>query len=471
MTGPDGTSRLLASWVAGAESADLTADDRRLVKVLVLDFLRALAIGSRASTTESARAFAESMGGTPESTILVYGDRTDAARAAFVNGAMGHATDIDDTHVAAMLHPAAAVIPAVFALAERADAGGEDVMIAIASGYEVAVRISLAVQPGHFRRGFQATGTCGTFGAAAAASRVLRSRAEMVAGALGVAGSMAGGLAQFYYSGSNVKRVHAGIAAHNGVVATLLAHHGIHGPGDVLEGQAGFAAAYADGFDESAIVTGLGDRWAVRDVSLKPHATSARLQSATEAVLGILRIDTVDPRSVTAIRVDIPEVIAGRLTRPDPPDVTAAQMSLPFTIATSVVASYDRGRPLVALVGDDYREYLDDPRTRALARLTTCRVDERVTAQTLNQGIVPANVSIELNDGRRLTRTVDAPPGSRIRPFTEEEHLQHFHASVDGLIPDESAKATAEAVQNLEEPGSVAEIARHFVRASRDASG
>jgi 2-methylcitrate dehydratase PrpD len=467
MSEATGATRRLAAWVAGVQPADLAAADRRLVAMVLLDYLRATAIGSRSAASNAAVATARGLGGVPQSTVMVFGDRTDAARAALVNGSLAHATDIDDTHVAAMLHPGASVIPAAFAVAESVCASGEDLALAIALGYEVAVRVSLSVQPAHFRHGFQATGTCGVFGAAAATARLLGAGPEEVAGALGVAGSMSGALAQFYYSGSEVKRVHAGLAAHNGVLAGLLAHNGIHGPHDVLEGEAGFGRAYANGIDEDVLLGGLGGYRALGEVILKPHATSARLQSATEAIIAIASAEIVDPADIQSVDVGIPEVIAGRLTRPDPPDLTAAQMSLPFTLSVVLVAAHDRGRPPTALVGADYEEYLGDGRVRELAQRVNCSVEAEVSRITSEQGYVPALVGVTLRDGRRLARSVPVPSGSVQRPIEPAEHRELFRAAVDGLMSDDAARAVVEAVDNLNEPAAVATIARSFVRAQQ----
>lgn len=464
MTETAGATRELSAWVARSQPGDLSAADRRLVAMVLLDYLRATAIGSRSTSSKATLAAARALGGAPQSTVMIFGERMDAARAALVNGSLAHATDIDDTHVAAMLHPGASVIPAAFAVAESVCASGSELALAIAVGYEVAVRVSLAVQPAHFRRGFQATGTCGVFGAAAATARLLGAGPAEVAGALGVAGSMSGALAQFYYSGSEVKRVHAGLAAHNGVVAGRLAQAGIHGPHDVLEGDAGFGRAYAEGLDEEALLGGLGGFSALGEVILKPHATSARLQSATEATIAIAGAEQYDPADIESVDVGIPDVIAGRLTRPDPPDLTAAQMSLPFTLAVVLVAAYDRGRPPTALVAADYEEYLADSRVRSLAQRVNCRVDDEVSRVTSELGYVPGEVCLTLRDGRQVTRSVPIPSGSVQRPIEPAEHRELFRAAVDGLIPDDAVRAVLESVDDLDEPAALATIAESFVR-------
>jgi len=467
---PDpGITLRLAAWSSGLTSGDLANADLTRSKTLVLDLLRACAIGRSTPSSEAVRRLASALGGTPTSTVLVSGERLDAARAALVNGSYAHATDIDDTHVASMLHPGAAVIPAALATAELTGAEGDVLLAAIVAGYEVAVRVSRSLQPTHFRRGFQATGTCGALGAATAAARVLGLDEVATAGALGVAGSLAGGLAQFYYSGSEVKRVHAGLAAQNGVLAALLAREGVDGPQDALEGQAGFAHAYADGFPEASVIEGLGTELVIHDVVLKPHATSARLQSAVTAVCDLVSDAAIDPRSVTAVEVAIPEVIAARLTQPRPPDTTAAQMSLPFTLALVLVLCHDQGGPIAGLTQADYRAHLDDARVRRLADLVECRVDPEVSAATEQTGVVPATVSLVSGSQDRRTAHVPAPPGTGARPLTKAEHQELFRASVDGQLDPAALDRVIHAVENLHDPGALASVTQEFIVPPRNA--
>ena len=137
---------------------------------------------------------------------------------------------------------------------------GPDVLAAVVAGYEVTIRVGLSVQPGHFQRGFQSTGTCDVFGTAAAAGRLLFGNAdERILAAVGLAGSYSSGVAQFYYSGASGKRIQAAHAAQSGVAAALLTQHGFAGPVDMIEGTGGFARAYADGFNPAIIEDGLGD--------------------------------------------------------------------------------------------------------------------------------------------------------------------------------------------------------------------
>jgi 2-methylcitrate dehydratase PrpD len=455
-------TRRLAAWASELRYDDLPAAVAETSRMLVLDFLRAVAIGARTPWGASIRGVVCELGGTPTSTILVFGDRIDAPRAAFANGSFAHAADIDDTHVGAMLHPAAAVMPAAFALAERTGASGPQTLAAIVAGYEVAIRIALAVQPSHFRRGFQATGTCGAFGAAAAAAKLLEHPPERLAAVLGTAGSAAAALAQFYYSGSSVKRIHAGRAAEAGVVSALLADVGVEGPADILEGQAGFAHAYADAFAPDRIFDGLGRDYKLDEITIKPHATSARLQASVEALFDLARERPIDPADVAAIECAIPRVIAGRLTQNNPPDCTAAQMSLPFTAALALVLAHERGTKNPLSV-DDYQAHIDDAQVRRLAPLVACTVDAAIDAATTEE-VVPARVTVRLRDGRSLTAAVAAPAGAPGRQLGAPRSAQLFRAATGGLIPAASIEATIAAVADLGGQTTIRDITALFTQ-------
>jgi 2-methylcitrate dehydratase PrpD len=241
------TTAYLSEWAARFRLEDAPAAVVERMKALVLDLLRVVAVGARLPWSRDARQYALRLGGNPSSTVLLYGDRLDAARAAFVNGSFAHACDLDDTHVGSMHHSGASVLPAALAVAERENSGGRALLEAAIVGYEAALRIGLAVQPQLFQKGFLATATVGPLGAALAVAKLLRFNAEDMAGALGAACTYAGGLAQFYKSGSVIKRVNAGKAAECGVIAALLTQDGIWGPRDILEGkEAGFFRAFSD---------------------------------------------------------------------------------------------------------------------------------------------------------------------------------------------------------------------------------
>jgi len=421
----------LAEFAATLRCADLPATVRAQMGVLLIDFFRVAAVGAGAPWVARLRSALAPLGGAPLAAVLYSDERTDPVRAAYLNGVIAGSLDWDDTHVGAMLHPGVVVWPAALAVGETTGADGQSITAAVAVGYETMIRVGLSVQPSHFRRGFQSTPTCGVFGAATAAAKLLDLGVEGTRDALGIAASYAGGTTQFFLSGSEVKRLHAGKAAAGGVEAALLARAGLTGPRDAIEGLQGFARALADNFDSGAIERGLGREFRIADLTLKPHAGSARLQAAVEAACELAR-QGIAPAQIKAVEVGIPAVIEGRLTNNDPLELQQAQMSVPFAVAMALVLTPGREWPPV-LTLDDFEQSLNDTRVRGLSRRTVCVRDAEIELATTTE-YVPARVTLQLADGARREHAVWLPPGSPERPLAADEISARFRAVVSPLV-------------------------------------
>lgn len=456
-----GTTAFLSRWCADfrLEEAPTEVVDR--MKSLVLDFLRVVTVGARMPWSRSARKLAVELGGTDTSTILLYGDRLDAARAAFVNGAFAHACDLDDTHVGSMHHAGAAILPAVLAMAEREDSDGRQLLEAAICGYEASLRIGLAVQPSLFGRGFMATPTCGTLGAALAVGKLLRFGPEDLAGALGAAAAYAGGLAQFYKSGSFIKRINGARAAESGTVAALLVREGIWGPRDILEGEAGFFRAFADESDPTQVTGDLGRVFRLMEVSTKIHAGAGRLQASADAGLFLGAEHGLKPENIIDVEVGIPKVIQGRLTQTDPPDLQSAQLSVPFSLAISLSLGSRRGSQ-AALRREDFEEALASPEVKALSGRVRCVLDPEIERAS-NTEEVPSRVTITLTDGRVLVARVDHPRGSPHRRMVWDELGSLFRDTVVDALPERSVSEVVDLVAGLDRQSRPREIAAAMV--------
>jgi len=457
-----GTTRVLAEWAANfrLEDAPQAVVDR--MKALVLDLLRVVAVGARLPWSKSVRRLALDLGGSGTSTVLLFGDRLDAARAAFVNGAFAHACDLDDTHVGSMHHPGASVLPAVLAIAERENAGGRALLEAAICGYEASLRIGLAVQPFMFQRGFMATPTCGTFGAALAVGKLLRFSAEDIAGALGAAGAYAGGLAQFYKSGSFIKRINGARAAEAGVVSALLTREGIWGPRDILEGkEAGFFRAFAEKSDPAQVTGDLGRDFRLMQVSTKIHAGAGRLQASNDAGLLLASEHGLDAAQIVDVEVGIPKVIEGMLTKNDPSDLQSAQLSVPFSLAMALSLGRIRGAR-AAIRREDYESALASPAVRDLSRRVRCVVDPEIEAAT-NTEEVPARVTLKLADGRELVARVAHPRGSPHRRMTWDELKMLFEDTLADILPAPTIATVLDLVAGLDAKSSPRDITVAFV--------
>jgi 2-methylcitrate dehydratase PrpD len=429
------STRALAQFAANLDVTRLPDAVREKLGWLLLDHLRVCSLGARLPWSQWARDYAAVVAKAGASHVLFSPATLNPQHATFLNVTFGSSFDADDTHVGAMLHPGIAAWSAALATAEHTGTSGRDVLAAVVAGYEVTIRVGLSVQPGHFQRGFQSTGTCDVFGTAAAAGRLLFGGAEeRMLAAIGLAGSYSSGVAQFYYSGASGKRIQAAHAAQSGVAAALLTQAGFAGPVDMIEGSGGFARAYGDGFNPSLIEDGLGRQFLLMDVLVKSHAAAARVAAGIDAMLALRQQHGFSGDDIASMHLGIPKVIQGRLTNPHPIDLQAAQMCLPFSVALASYHPLAAGRvPTLAVA--DFESGLGDRRLFELEERTTIALDDEVEAAS-NALSTAAKVSVRLHDGRDLEQFVAAPKGSAGDPFTAAEHEARFVQELSSRVPD-----------------------------------
>jgi 2-methylcitrate dehydratase PrpD len=439
----------LADFAASLRGENLPARVVDALGDLCLDYLRVASIGAGMAWSGWARDYFSALGRQGTAPILFDAKGIDPVGSAFLNTTYAGSIDADDTHVGSMLHPGSIVFSA--ALAVCGNATGADFLAAVAAGYESMIRIGLSIQPTHFRRGFQSTATCGGFGAAVAASRLLFGKdskiARRIAESIGMVASFSGGLTQFYQSGSTVKRIHAARAAENGVAAALLVCKGFSGPTDILEGANGFARAYADAFDPEIITGALGSNYLLDGVTVKGHACSARVQAAVEGVVMLCREHGIGPDAIEDLYVGIPSVILGRLTISGPVDVQAAQMSLPHSVALAafLAPKADDG---FALSVRDYEDSIDNPIVKAVEKRVRCEVDPEVEKATTAES-VPARIVLKLKSGATYTTFVSASKGSPSNPFTRADHAARFGRELGRRWPAGRCDKIVELSRNL----------------------
>jgi 2-methylcitrate dehydratase PrpD len=442
-------TKMLAGFAAALRGGDLPASVINALGDLFLDYLRVGSIGADMEWSDWARHYMAANKRQGSAPVLFTKTGCDPVGSAFLNTTFAGSIDADDTHVGSMLHPGSIVFSS--ALAVCGERSGSEFLAAVAAGYEAMIRIGLSIQPTHFRRGFQSTSTCGGFGAAVAASRLLFAGTadadRHIAEAIGIVASFSGGLTQFYQSGSTVKRIHAARAAENGVTAALLVAEGFSGPTDIIEGSNGFARAYADAFEPAIITDNLGTAYLLGGVTVKGHAASARVQAAVEGVIDLCREYRVAAADIVDLYVGIPAVILGRLTIPRPIDVQAAQMSLPHSVSLAAVLAPKAGDGF-ALSVCDYEQSISDSAVKEVEQLVRCEVDPEVEAATTAES-VPARIVMKLKSGATLTTFVSAPKGSPSRPFTPADHAARFRRELERRWPAARCDAIIETSRNL----------------------
>jgi 2-methylcitrate dehydratase PrpD len=266
-----------------------------------------------------------------------------ATGAAFVNGTAAHGEDFDDTFEGGPVHAGAVIVPAVLAACERHNRDGRMALVGIAVGTEVLCRLSLVVPKAVHQAGFHPTAVFGAMGAAAGVSAALGLDTVQIVDALGIAGSMAGGIIEYLAEGAWTKRLHAGWAAQSGIRAALLAREGFVGPRTVFEGVHGLfnGFAHTSEGDYEALTGDFGTRWLTDTLAFKPYPCGTMAQPYVDCARALAGRG-VHPDEVTEIVCEVAGGTVHRLWEPladkqRPPNGYAAKFAVPYLLATGFV--------------------------------------------------------------------------------------------------------------------------------------
>jgi len=335
----------IAEKAASLRYDDITSDARAMARQCVLDWLAVARAGSSEPVVQMLFDETIEQASHPCATLVGFLHSGSMQDAALVNGTAGHALDYDDVNLAIEGHPTAPILPGLLALAEVRNASGRELIEAFVSGYETACRIGLLVGPGHYLRGFHATGTVGCFGAAAACGRLLGLDRDKMAMALGIAGTQAAGLKSMF--GTMCKPLHCGTAARNGLWAANLAARGFDSRPDVLECEQGFAATQSADFNPQAALEDPQGGFHIRNNLFKFHAACYLTHAAIECAARLRTEHQLDVDDMREIRVRVDPACDGVCNIPEPSTGLEAKFSLRFTTAmglsgvdTSAVGSY-----------------------------------------------------------------------------------------------------------------------------------
>jgi 2-methylcitrate dehydratase PrpD len=382
----------LARYAAGLRYEDLPGAVVAKAKDIIADTIAACICGAEMPWSRIVIDYAERTGPGGRSRILGRGTSVQAPSAALANGALAHAFELDSlTRPGAGAHPGATVLPPALAVAQEVDASGKALIAAVVAGNEVMIRIGRATGHTNEARGFHAPGTTGPFGAAVACGLLLGLDERRMTNAIGIAGSLAGGLLEFAKGdGGMVKRLHLGRASEAGVMAASLAASGFEAPRTVIEGEFGFLRVFCTEFDESQLTRGLGSDFVTLSAVLKRYPVHATAHAAVKAVRDLQAAHGFTGGEVAAITVTGTPRMVERHNILEPPDLMLAQYSIPFCVA---LALHREARDPESY--DDTA--LADPAIRALTRKVKLIAEEGA-----GHGATGSHVTITLADGRRL---------------------------------------------------------------------
>jgi 2-methylcitrate dehydratase PrpD len=426
-------TRTLVFFTRALNSRDLSAEVVERAKYLLLDYLGVAIAGSLSDSSQPVYGMLARAATRGPCTVIGRQLKTSPESAALANGTASHSVELDDTHQAGSIHPGVVIFSTAIALSEANPAiTSAEFIPAVVAGYEVATRLAMAVGPKfHYELGFHPTATCGVFGAAVTAAKLMRLSEEQMLSAVGIAGSMAAGSLEFLAEGTWTKRLHPGLAAQNGILAARLAAEGFRGPATILEGRDGFLNSYSRMPKLELVTRDLGKNFEIMHTSIKPHACCRYMQSPIDGLIALAREHDIHPQQIERIEVTVLEAGWGLVCLPrdrkySPKNVVDAQFSMPYGAA---VALTDRAAGLDQFTGESLRSPQIKKLMGKVALLKSLRVEKNFPKEW------PSEVAIELKSGKRYEKYVRYPKGDPENPLSWTELSAKFHELAARVLP------------------------------------
>lgn len=440
-------SENLAEFARELTIADIPNDAQQLLASFTLDQLTCQAVGGMFAHNALVRDYALDQS-PPGSATVIRGRRHGRAEwAALANATAGHGFEMDDTHARALAHPGCVVVPSVLAVAEEENAAGHETIVALALGFEIAIRFGIVVQPSMLTtRGFHETCVMGVFGSAAAAGRLKGLDAPRLAHAFGIAGSHASGTIEYGRSGGEVKRLHAGLGAMGGIRAATLANLGLTGPQRVFEGEKGLFQAVAAETRPEEMLAGLGERWHFLELFPKQYCAAATIHGPFRALREIITENQLDAADIAEIVVGVDQFSAGHLGSlgGKPTTIAGAQFSLHYSLAMGAVLGGIGHREYQLVAEQDFA----DPAIAALASRVRVEVDPEATAAFPLRLIGRVRIVCVNGDQHVLL-------GQALSSWDEGFVSQRFEEVIGDQFGPETAASVAKAVTALLDNGPV----------------
>lgn len=448
-------TRQLANFAADYTYDDLPADVIERTKLLIFDITGVMVRARHDAESTSSMISAVERLGLASGSCSVLGDERgySPTAAALVNGTLAHSLDFDDTHAAGSLHSSAPIVPAAIAAAELVGASGRDLIIACVVGYEVQIRLALALNPSeHYDRGFHPTATCGVFGAAAAAGRLLGLDGAGIQSAFGIALSQAAGSMQFLADGAWTKRSHVGQAASNGLICATLAAEGFKGPDESFEGKWGFLNAYAPNSDETKVTDRLGEKWETLGLAVKPYPSCRYSHAAMDGLISLAKQHSIKLEEIETVEIGLPEtghkIIGEPLdSKVNPESIVDGQFSMPFCAAVALSEG--------AMAWDDYAKHLNNSATRELCKKVSTFCDPQAEAA------YPANLSgtVKIKTTKDLFSVfVEVPKGEPDNFMSPGELREKFDGLCSPYLDETQRDRLVDALLSLEDANSVSSV-------------
>jgi len=445
-----GASARLAEHVARTRYEDLGPAVIHAFKRAFQDHLACAIAGSAMPVSRTLLEYFQENDATRVATVIGTASRLSSQNAALVNGANAHALDFDDGHTHGSAHPSGVIFPAVLAAAEQYGSSPREIIVAAVLGYDVMCRIAAAAHPATARRGWHNTPIAGVFGAAAAVAKLIGCSAVETRNALGLAGSFSGGIREYLDDGAEVKRIHPGKAARDGLLCAEFAKRGITGPAKVLEGRYGFGNIHASGeMKWDRLVLDLGERYEIESAYFKPYPCCRHYHSIVDGLLALRGQHGIAAADVKHIQIGIYAVGVNGHDHKHTENLLDAQMSAPVAAALALVDGD------IAALGF-LPASLDRAQVRRLIDASVTRIDPE--CERIYPGRRSGVVRIDLADGRSLEKRVLDPKGEGENPMSDADLKRKFMVNCGPVAGKAKCERLLELIWGFDDASSVQEL-------------
>jgi 2-methylcitrate dehydratase PrpD len=437
----------LAAYIAQARRQRLPAAVAEKTKHHVLDTIAAMVSGSRLLPGRKAIAFIRTRGGTREACVVASSLVTSAENAALANGMLAHADETDDSHAPSLTHPGCGIVPAALAMAEREGASGEALLRAVALGYDIGCRLTMALDAYQFREDGHSTHSFGPmFGAAAAAAALARLNERQVRHCLSYTAQQAAGISCWMRDEEHIEKAFdfGGMPARNGIAAATMVAHGFSGVEDAFSGERSFFVAYGRKPEPERLVDRLGERYEIMATNIKRWSVGSPIQAPLDAIDLLRKEHRLRADEVERISVRVAHQGADTTNNRAMPDICMQHLCAVMLIdgAVSFKTAHDEKR-------------MRDPRVLAVRKKIELRGDDELTeAMPSRQGIV----EVVLRDGTTRRQHMKAVRGTAENPMTRDEVDAKAYDLIAPVFGKARARRLCDAVWGAEKIADVAKL-------------
>lgn len=436
--------KLMAEFIVKTKFAQIRPNFVLDAKYRIIDWLGCAVCGVQYKQAEIARAYINQTGGSPEATVMGTKIRYPVLSAAFVNGIIGHVSELDDGHRKAIGHPGSVTLPVAIAVGEKLQVTGEEFLAAVIIGYEIFIRMGQAVNPSHYKY-WHTTGTCGTFAAMAVAASMMKLSLEETVNAIGIAGTIASGLTESF--GAHAKALNIGQACENGIKAAKLAKMGFTGAKSILTGKKGFLKAYSeekswnilDSFSVDTLISDTG--------FYKVYASCGHTNSPLDIIFNLLTQGSINTKDIASILVETYKISVDITKDLKTETEDQAKFSLPYVLAVALLKKQ-------VTLNEFTPEMLKDREILTLAKKITVQESSNATKNFPKR---QAKLTIIFKDGRTLVSEVDDAHDMIDYPKIEGKFL-----GLTSMLEAGSSEKVMDVIKHLEQKKDIVALIEYM---------